>query len=68
MHNPEFVLEKEMHKILLDFEIKKNASLCLGRTTRLCERQKKKKKKEKKSCLIVDFAAPVDHRIKQKGS
>ena len=42
----------------------------LGQKTRLNNNQqkkkKKKKKKKKRTCKIVDFAVPADHRIKLK--
>ena len=37
----------------------------LGQKTRLNTNQQKKKK-EKRTCKIVDFAVPADHRIKLK--
>ena len=52
-----------------------NGSLNIGQKTRPYNNQKKKKKKKKKkkrkkkikrTCKIVDFAVPVDHRIKLK--
>ena len=47
-----------------------NESPNLGQKTRPCRSQKKKKKKGKKkrTCKIVDFAVPADHRIKLKAS
>ena len=44
-----------------------NRSPNLNQKTRL-QKKKKKKRKEKKSCKIVDFAVPADHRIKLKES
>ena len=40
----------------------------LGQKTRLNndQQKKKKKKKKKRTCKIVDFADPADHRIKLK--
>ena len=39
----------------------------LGQKTRLNNNQKKKKKRiKKRTCKIVDFAVPADHRIKLK--
>ena len=46
-----------------------NGSSNLGQKTRPYSIQKKKKKKkEKRTCKIVDFAVPADHRIKLKES
>ena len=51
-----------------------NGSLNLEQTTRAYNTQQKKKKKKKKerkkerSFSIVDFAVPVDHRVKLKTS
>ena len=51
---PETVLENETHKILRDFEIQtKQSSWSEGQT-----------KKTKKICHQMDFAVPVDHRVK----
>ena len=59
MHNPESVLENEMHKILWDFEIQKD-HLILARQPDLVIVHKKKR-----ACWIVDFAVPADHsRVK----
>ena len=38
----------------------------LGQKTKPNDNQKKKKKKEKRTCKIVDFAVPAEHRIKLK--
>ena len=50
----------------------KNGSPNLGQTTRSHNNQqkkkKKKKKKRKKTCRIVNFAVPADHRVKLKES
>ena len=66
MHNPESVLENETHKLLWDFEIY-SAHLILGRKPDLIIINKEKKKK-KRTCEIVDFAVPADHRVKLKES
>ena len=44
-----------------------NGSLNLGQTTRPSNNQQKEKRK-KKTCKIVDFAVPADHKIKLKES
>ena len=62
MHNPESVLENEMHKILRDFEIQTD-HLISTRGPDLVIVNKKDKKK-KRTCRIVEFAIPADHREK----
>ena len=42
-----------------------NGSLNLSQTTRSSDSQQEKEKK-KKICRIVDFAVPVDHRVRLK--
>ena len=54
MHNPEYVLENETHKILWDFEIQ---------TDHLISTDKKER-----TYWIVDFAVPADYRVKLKKS
>ena len=44
-----------------------NGSHILGKTTRHSD-NKKKKEKEKGTCRILDFAVPIDHRLKLKES
>ena len=44
MENPESLLENEMHKVLLDFEIQ-NRSLNLGQTDRPGDSQQQQKRK-----------------------
>ena len=61
MHKPESVLENETHKILRDFEIKTD-HLIPARRPELVLIGKKK------TCLLVDFAVPADHRVKIKES
>ena len=61
MHNPAPVLENDMHKILWDFDIHTD-HLTSARRPDLIIINKKKKK----TCKIVDFAVPADHRIKLK--
>ena len=62
MHNPEPVLENDAHKLLWDFGIHTD-HLILARRPDLIIINKKKKKR---TCKIVDFAIPADHRIKLK--
>ena len=65
MHNPAPVLENAMHKLLWDFNIQTDHLIPVRRPDLIIINQKKKKK-EKKTCKIVDFAVPADHRIKLK--
>ena len=60
MHNPAPVLENDSHKLLWDFNIQTD-HLIPARTPDLIIINKKKR-----TCKIVDFAVPADHRIKQK--
>ena len=62
MHNPAPVLENDTHKLLWDFDIQTD-NLILARRPDLIIINKMKKKK---TCKIVDFAVPADHRIKLK--
>ena len=61
MHNPEPVLENDMHKLLWDFNIQTD-HLIPARTPDLIIIDKKKKR----ICKIVDFAVPADHRTNLK--
>ena len=56
MHNPAPVLENNTHKLLWDFDI---------HTGHLMSRPNNNQKK-KRTCKIVDFAVPANHRIKLK--
>ena len=58
MHNPEYVLENETHKIRWDFEIQKDHLILARRPVLVSD--------SKKTCWIVDFAVPADHKIKIK--
>ena len=60
MHNPAPVLENAMHKLLWDFNIQ-NGSPNPGQKQDLIIINKKKR-----TCKIVDFAVPADHKIKLK--
>ena len=71
MHNLESILENET-KILWDFELQTDHRIS-ARRPRPSDSQKKKKKKKKKkekkrTCRIMDFAVPVDHKVKVKES
>ena len=60
MHNPESVLENEMHKLLGFWDM--NDSPNLSQMTRSYNNQQQKKR----TCRIVDFTLPADHRVKLK--
>ena len=60
MHNPTPVLENNTHKLLWDFDIHTD-HLILARRPDLIIINKKKR-----TCKIVGFAVPADHRLKLK--
>ncbi len=60
MHNAAPVLENSTYKLLWDFNIQTD-HLIPARPDLIIINQKKKR-----TCKIVDFAVPADHRIKQK--
>ena len=60
MHNPAPVLENDTHKLLWDFDIKTDHLISARRPDLIIIN------KEKKICKIVDFAVPVDDKIKVK--
>ena len=62
MHNPAPVLENDTHKLLWDFNIQMD-HLIPARIPDLIIINKKKR-----TCKIVDFAVPADHRINLKKS
>ena len=62
MHNPAHVLENDSHKLLWDFDIQTDHLIPARRPDLIIINKKKKKR----TCKIVDFAVPADHRIKQK--
>ena len=70
MHNPTAVLENNTHKLLWDFDIQTDLPISARRPDLIVtnKKKKKKKKKKKRTCKIVDFAVPADHRIKLKES
>ena len=65
MHNPESILENEMHKLLWDFKNQMD-HLSLARQQDLI--MVNQKKNNKRTCQIVDFAIPADHRVRLKES
>ena len=60
MHNPAPVLENDSHKLLWDFNIQTGHLIPTRRPDLIVINKKKR------TCKIVDFAVPADHRIKQK--
>ena len=60
MHNPAPVLENYTHKHLWDFDIHTDQRISARRP------DLKIINKKKRTCKIVDFAVPADHRIKLK--
>ena len=60
MHNPAPVLENDLHKLLWDFNIQMDHLIPARRPDLIIINKKKR------TCKIVDFAVPADHRIKQK--
>ena len=63
MHDPATVLENDSHKLPWDFDIQTYHLISARRPDRIIINNNNKKKK---NCKIVDFAVPVDHRIKLK--
>ena len=59
MHNPAPVLENNTHKLLWDFDVHTDHLISARRPDLIIINKKK-------TCKIVDFAVPADHRIKQK--
>ena len=69
MHNSESVLENETHKLLWNLEIQTDHLISARQPDLVIVlKKKKKKRKKKRTCRIVDFAFPVDNRIKLKES
>ena len=58
MHNPVPVLENNTHKRLWDFDIHTDNLISARRPDLIMIK--------KRTCKIVDFAVPADHRIKLK--
>ena len=63
MHKLEFILENETHKIFMEFEIQTDHLISARRPDLMIV-----KKKKKRTCRIVDYAVPADHRGKLKES
>ena len=62
MHNPAPVLENDTHKLLWDFYIQTDHLIPAIRQGLIVINKKKR------TCKIVDFAVPADHRINLKES
>ena len=62
MHKPESILGNEMNKILWDFVIQMDHPIWV-RETELVLINKKER-----TCHIVDFVVPADHKMKVKES
>ena len=60
MHNPESILENEINKLLWDFEIETDHQISARQPDLIIIN------KNKRTCRIVDFAVPSDHRVKLK--
>ena len=57
MHNPAAVLENDTHKLLWDFDIQTDQQMSARRPDLIAI------DKKKRTCKILDFADPADHRI-----
>ena len=66
--NPAFVQENDTHKLLWDFDIHTDHLISARRPDLIIINKKKRTKKKKKTCKIMDFSVPADHRIKLKES
>ena len=66
MHNPEFALENETHKLLWDFEIQADHLISAIRPDLVINNSNNNNKK--RTFRIVDFTVPVDRRVKSKQS
>ena len=62
MHNPAAVLENDTHKFPWDFDIQTDHQISARRPDLIVI------DKKKRTCKMVDFAVPADHRIKLKES
>ena len=61
IHNPAHVLENNTHKLIWDFDIHTDHLILARRPDLIIIINKKKR-----TCKIVDFTVPADHRIKLK--
>ena len=58
MHNPTSILDNDTHKLLWDFDIQMDHLISARRPDLIIINNKKKR-----TCRIVDFAVPDDHRV-----
>ena len=65
MRNTAAVLENDTHKLLWDFDIQTDHLISARRLDLIVNHTHKKKKR---TCKIVDFIVPADHRVKLKES
>ena len=63
IHYLESIMENDAHKILWDFEIQTDHLISARRPVIINNNNNKKR-----TCRVVDFAVPADHRIKLKES
>ena len=69
MYNSAPVLENDIPKLIWNFKIQTDQLISARRPDLIViNKKKKKKKKEKRTCKIVDFTIPADHKIKLKES
>ena len=64
MYNPAAIQENDTHKPLWDFDIQTDHLISARQPDLIIINNKKKKK----TCKIVVFAVPADHRVKLKES
>ena len=64
MHIPESFLENEKHKILWYFEIKTDQLITAWNPDLVILKKKKKKKKRERTCWLIEFAVPANHKVK----
>ena len=62
MHNPEFIVENEMDKLLWDFEMQTGHLISARRPDLLIAN------KPPQTCRIMDFDVPANYRVKMKES
>ena len=62
MHHPAPVLENNTYKLVWDFDIHTDHLISARRPDQIIINKKKKKR----TCQIVDFVVPADHRINKK--
>ena len=63
MHNPIFLQENDSYKLIWDFDIQTDHLISARRPYLIIINNK-----DKRTCKIVDFAVPADHRVKLKES